>query len=145
MHCSDFTGLSVPLQSVLLHHHVAVITNRSLVYDPVQFEHTLLPFRPLSLPWRNARAPLSAFVSSVTSGFESLYDAQSAVSLAGSGRTCRSGRAGTHTVAFYTPFNPSGEILPEEDGQKLIHQLQMEIGASDAACVLVKGDVLDYS
>jgi hypothetical protein len=48
-------------------------------------------------------------------------------------------------VEFQTPWNPDGTLVPEGEGMKLVHQMQMEIGASERECVWVKGNVLDYS
>lgn len=62
-----------------LQHHIAVLSNRSLSFEPYYEDQTFLPFNPRRWPWRSAKIPLSAFISTVVSGFETLYNTPRAV------------------------------------------------------------------
>lgn len=62
-----------------LQHHIAVLGNRSLSFEPYYEDQTFLPFSPGRWPWRSARIPLSAFISTVVSGFETLYNSPRAI------------------------------------------------------------------
>lgn len=143
------SGLSVQLQTLLLQHHLSVITNRSLAYEPINMRRPKSFLTSLLLSnsrSRSSQIPVSAFISSLSSGFESLYDASPATPLRASRAVrsaCSKGKA--QVVDFNTPFNPDGTVVPEEEGQKLMHQLQLEVAAKSSACVWVKGHVLDYS
>ena len=64
------TGFNHQLQRVLLQHHLAVLGNRSLAFEPYVEDDTWMSVRWDRWPWRSAKVPLSAYVAGVMNGFE---------------------------------------------------------------------------
>ena len=73
------TGFNHQLQRVLLQHHLAVLANRSLAFEPYVEDDTWMSFRWDRWPWRSARIPLSAYISTPINGFEQYSSAPRAV------------------------------------------------------------------
>lgn len=135
------TGFNHQLQRVLLHHHLAVLGNRSLAYEPFVQDDISLPFRIFHWPWRSARIPLSAFISTVISGFEAFHSAPRAVPASQFSRVCPSYKQRVYSLK--NDENPSGELDLVPGGQARIHQLQVLLAGSDVGCIRMEGEVFD--
>ncbi|ODN80051.1 hypothetical protein L198_07861 [Cryptococcus wingfieldii CBS 7118] len=135
------TGTLVILIRFRLQHHLAVLGNRSLSYEPYVEDTTILPFNPTNWPWRSAKIPLSAFISTVVSGFETLYDSPRAVPSWYYRAHCPSHKQVVYTIQ--SPSNPDGKIDLESNGQDRIHQLQVLLGGSDDPCIRIQGEPFD--
>ncbi|GFZ51511.1 hypothetical protein JCM24511_09278, partial [Saitozyma sp. JCM 24511] len=126
-----------------LHHHLAVLGNRSLAFDPVVIDDTWFSFRMFGWPWRSAKIPLSAFVATTISGFEAFYQAPRAVPSPYYSSVCPSWRQRTYTLK--TDSTPDGELELPADGQARLHQLQVLLAGSDDGCIRIQGEVFDDS
>ncbi|WVQ94802.1 hypothetical protein IAU59_001885 [Kwoniella sp. CBS 9459] len=135
------TGFNHQLQRVLLQHHLAVLGNRSLAFEPYVEDDTYLPFKVSSWPWRSARIPLSAYVATVISGFESFYTTPRAVPASYYRNVCPSYKEQTHTIK--TDLHPEGDMTLVADGQSRIHQIQVLLAGSDQSCVRIIGEPFD--
>ncbi|KGB79128.1 hypothetical protein CNBG_4966 [Cryptococcus deuterogattii R265] len=132
------TGFNHQLQRVLLQHHIAVLGNRSLSFEPYYEDQTFLPFSPGRWPWRSARIPLSAFISTVVSGFETLYNSPRAIPSWYYRNQCPASKEKVYTIR--SESNPDGDIDLHDDGQARIHQLQVILAGSDEKCVRIIGE-----
>ncbi|KAK8843501.1 hypothetical protein IAR55_007161 [Kwoniella newhampshirensis] len=135
------TGFNHQLQRVLLQHHLAVLGNRSLAFEPYVEDDSFLPFNPLSWPWRNSKIPLSAFISTVISGFESFYNSPRAVPAWYYRANCSGRKQRVYTIR--SESNPTGDLELVGDGQARIHQLQVLLAGSDVGCIRIKGEPFD--
>ncbi|WVN91186.1 uncharacterized protein L203_106443 [Cryptococcus depauperatus CBS 7841] len=135
------TEFSHQLQRILLQHHLAVLGNRSLSYEPCVEDFTILPFKPFEWPWRSARIPLSAFVSTVVSGFEAYYNSQCAVPSWYYRNHCPTYRETTYTLR--SKAHLTGDIDLQDNSQNGIHQLQMLLASNGDSCIRIQGDPFD--
>ncbi|WVQ81580.1 hypothetical protein IAT38_003704 [Cryptococcus sp. DSM 104549] len=135
------TGFNHQLQRVLLQHHLAVLGNRSLAFEPYVEDDTVFPFKVLQWPWRSAKIPLSAFISTVISGFESFYNAPRAVPSWYYRANCGGYRQTTYTIR--SEAHPDGDLELQADGQARIHQMQVLLAGTDQGCIRIKGEPFD--
>ncbi|WVR09242.1 hypothetical protein IAU60_006306 [Kwoniella sp. DSM 27419] len=135
------TGFNHQLQRVLLQHHLAVMGNRSLAFEPYVEDDTYLPFKVGRWPWRSARIPLSAYVSTVISGFEAFYNTPRAVPAKYYRNVCPAYKEQTHTIK--SEANPDGDMTLVAGGQARIHQIQVLLAGSDQSCVRIIGEPFD--
>nr|XP_019047872.1 hypothetical protein I302_04492 [Kwoniella bestiolae CBS 10118]OCF26802.1 hypothetical protein I302_04492 [Kwoniella bestiolae CBS 10118] len=135
------TGFNHQVSLVLLQHHLAVLGNRSLAFEPYVEDDTYLPFVPSRWPWRSARIPLSAYISTVISGFERLYKSPRAVPAHYYRNVCPSYKEQLHTIR--NDNHPEGDLQLVADGQSRIHQIQVLLAGSEQSCVRIIGEPFD--
>ncbi|WWC64268.1 uncharacterized protein I303_106878 [Kwoniella dejecticola CBS 10117] len=124
-----------------LQHHLAVLGNRSLAFEPYVEDDTYLPFVVSRWPWRSARIPLSAYISTVVSGFEKFYKSPRAVPAHYYRNVCPTYKEQTHTIQ--SEFQPEGDLQLVADGQSRIHQIQVLLAGSEQSCVRISGEPFD--
>ncbi|ORY29109.1 hypothetical protein BCR39DRAFT_565191 [Naematelia encephala] len=125
-----------PISDHRLQHHLAVLGNRSLAYEPFVQDRVWLPFRLTSFPWHSSQIPLSAFIATVISGFEAYFNAPRAVPASYYSAVCR------RNQRVYSILGDDGLNLVA-DGQARIHQLQVLLAGSDVGCIRIEGEVFD--
>lgn len=131
---SDIAG---QIQHALLHHHVALSTNRSFAFDPITLSPSLLPIIWNEWPWRTARIPLGAVASTAINGFEKLTKRPRAVSAKHYASVCaRRERVYTIRSAAY----PDGEVELARGGRERMERLERLLAVDDS-CVRIRGDV----
>ncbi|RXK35614.1 hypothetical protein M231_07144 [Tremella mesenterica] len=135
------TGFNHQLQRVLLQHHLALLGNRSLAFEPFVEDKTNLPFDIFRWPWRSARIPLSAYIAGVISGFEKFYNSPRAVPASYYRQYCSSWRE--HVYTLRTDSHPNGDLTLVPNGQDRIHQIQVLLAGSDESCIRIRGEVFD--
>ncbi|WWC73331.1 uncharacterized protein I206_107298 [Kwoniella pini CBS 10737] len=135
------TGFNHQLQRVLLQHHLAVLGNRSLAFEPYIEDDTYLPFKISRWPWRSARIPLSAYISTVLSGFERVCKSPRAVPAQYYRKVCPSYKEQLHTIM--SESQPEGDLQLVSDGQSRIHQIQVLLAGSEQSCVRISGEPFD--
>lgn len=126
------------IQHALLHHQLALATNRSFAFDPITHSSTLLPIVWSTWPWRSARIPLGAVASTAVNGFEKLSKRPRAVSARHYASICR-GREKVYTIK--SAAYPEGEELVG-GGKARLAQLEEMLAVADS-CVRIRGDVFD--
>ncbi|WRT68820.1 uncharacterized protein IL334_005800 [Kwoniella shivajii] len=135
------TGFNHQLQRVLLQHHLALLGNRSLAFEPYVEDDTYLPFVVSRWPWRSARIPLSAYISTVISGFEKFSKSPRAVPAHYYRNVCPSRKEQLHAIR--NDAQPQGDLELVEDGQSRIHQIQVLLAGSQENCVRITGEPFD--
>ncbi|ORX38974.1 hypothetical protein BD324DRAFT_649072 [Kockovaella imperatae] len=133
------TGFNHQMQRVLLQHHLAVLSNRSYAYEPLVQDDTRFPFVLTFPPWRSARVPLSALISTVTSGFERFFDNPRAVPYSHYRSICPSWKETVYQLK--DADHPDGNLDVSLDAQMRVHQLQALFAGNDAKCLRIQGPV----
>lgn len=126
------------IQHALLHHQLALATNRSFAFDPITHSTSLLPVIWTVWPWRSARIPLGAVASTAVNGFEKLSKRPRAVSASHYASICR-GRERVYTIK--SELHSDGIELVG-GGKARLAQLEEMLAVGDT-CVRIRGDVFD--
>ncbi|WWC91469.1 uncharacterized protein L201_006415 [Kwoniella dendrophila CBS 6074] len=138
---SQWVSTNSTLYDDRLQHHLAVLGNRSLAFEPYVEDDTYLPFAISRWPWRSARIPLSAYISTVISGFEKFYRSPRAVPAQYYRNVCPSYKEQLHTIV--NDNRPQGDLELVADGQSRIHQIQVLLAGSEENCVRIIGEPFD--